>query len=1209
MSDLFSRYRPDTSNLPKFEAPQPPRFDMSGGLTDAQRALIPYIEQVKAEKEQEGRQIQPLKMLLDVLQRGQYVSANVVDEIITSARDDEPLGQDVWDVLEAAWQGVTGERKGSYKDILTERLGWEDRPGKVDWADVVGFTGDVLLDPLTYVGGFGPSSGAKAAAKAYADDAIRLTAREFGERLGTNADELAKFARTSFNRDEFFKLWNESQDAGYRYFVRHGKPSIRRHFAERYKEAYRHGLHTPAEELRDEIAERARNVIPGFEEEAIAKHADELSIFNLTPESGYTDLFGTVQKEADRNDWASRLLEKVEGREGLFGKTVGSTKYQGAGKIAWRFFGKEMNERVGQTWVSRNWDVLRNRLKATKTGGKLSDAWWYVMNETPIGEIKAAFGIRNPYQTALRQTELEAGHQALKVAEYNNVKDVIEAIEGFDDETRDLFVRAMDYSEHVSHSGTFGKGEGYTIFDLLADPEKMAELGIGDGAKIAELATNVRKITQKWFNEYQGWAREGIVKEMDEIVNYLPVSLTNPMRKRGSAYARDLGGATPGIAQSRSATRSALIGHEKAALKWILGLNDAAADTMIRHYHEAEITMDLQEMLLARAYAQAKVAKRVNMIRSMREFGIPFHHVAEPLQSAMAKAGAQLQDMGLTVVEDGALKGYLFDKEVGDILNRAAKMTDPSNFGLLRRAINWYTTWWKGIVTMTTGFHARNFYSNEMVLFQKFGLRSFSPDHQQAALAGVVYALHKTNPKTFLKEIGGDEKWLNRMLAKRYGNFSVEELADEALRRGVIAEAQMGFGSKGLQEKMREALTDRTWKEKLTEKANPFSHKFVGRDVSYRVGAYVENKARFQAFLMDYGEVAARNVDIATLADDAARLAADDDAFKYASMEAKKLLLDYEDLTDFERDVMKNVIPFYTWLRKAIAVQVELALNYPELYAMIPKMMDAFEMENPDVDQNMLPEYMKQLGMFPTHEAEDGTLAFFNPNFPFQEINKIPLMFEEGSLFPALSGEEIRDDIINAVHPFIKGAASMMTEKGYDFFYRRELDAQADSPLLIRYFVSNPKAMEMTDGLLRTIGFEDGLNARLDENGKLQIDARIAHTLENFIPVLRRIEDVILLGQEAGEWFGIGIEDALEAYTNAQDDYEGLRQSFQVLSRWAGVKFYPLDTEDTESRYKADIYHEATGRKREAERYLPGAVRRRAEYRERLDETIRKLGI
>lgn len=59
-------------------------------------------------------------------------------------------GGDLGDSLKAAWEHFKGDEETQFKEILKDnRLGldFEDRKGKVDLVDVLGFAGDVVLDP------------------------------------------------------------------------------------------------------------------------------------------------------------------------------------------------------------------------------------------------------------------------------------------------------------------------------------------------------------------------------------------------------------------------------------------------------------------------------------------------------------------------------------------------------------------------------------------------------------------------------------------------------------------------------------------------------------------------------------------------------------------------------------------------------------------------------------------------------------------------------------------------------------------------------------------------------------------------------------------------------------------------------------------------------------------------------------------------------
>jgi hypothetical protein len=79
-----------------------------------------------------------------------------------------------------------------------------------------------------------------------------------------------------------------------------------------------------------------------------------------------------------------------------------------------------------------------------------------------------------------------------------------------------------------------------------------------------------------------------------------------------------------------------------------------------------------------------------------------------------------------------------------------------------------------------------------------------------------------------------------------------------------------------------------------------------------------------------------------------------------AGMSVKKYLFDYQDLTNFERDVLKRVVPFYTWSRKNIPLQLEAFVTNPGKQLMIQKIKDNIEVASgPDSAQAILPDWLK----------------------------------------------------------------------------------------------------------------------------------------------------------------------------------------------------------------------------------------------------------
>lgn len=63
---------------------------------------------------------------------------------ITSAQEGDSA-------LKGAWEGLSGQKDTEFKEVLMNTGGFEDEKGKLDLVDVLGYAGDVFLDPVNYI--------------------------------------------------------------------------------------------------------------------------------------------------------------------------------------------------------------------------------------------------------------------------------------------------------------------------------------------------------------------------------------------------------------------------------------------------------------------------------------------------------------------------------------------------------------------------------------------------------------------------------------------------------------------------------------------------------------------------------------------------------------------------------------------------------------------------------------------------------------------------------------------------------------------------------------------------------------------------------------------------------------------------------------------------------------------------------------------------
>jgi hypothetical protein len=151
-----------------------------------------------------------------------------------------------------------------------------------------------------------------------------------------------------------------------------------------------------------------------------------------------------------------------------------------------------------------------------------------------------------------------------------------------------------------------------------------------------------------------------------------------------------------------------------------------------------------------------------------------------------------------------------------------------------------------------------------------------------------------------------------------------------------------------------------------------------------------------------------------------------------------KYLFDYSrGLTNFEKNKVRPLIPFYSWMRFNIPLQIQAIFEDPARYSKIPKFIESIEAMTRDWQGIEAPDYTQELHAVRLPAIINSKPVLFNPNLPFQDINRMPLpqISQSGSVgFP---------DVLSNLTPFVKLFGEMVPEKGYNTFLDAPIERYA----------------------------------------------------------------------------------------------------------------------------------------------------------------------
>lgn len=152
-----------------------------------------------------------------------------------------------------------------------------------------------------------------------------------------------------------------------------------------------------------------------------------------------------------------------------------------------------------------------------------------------------------------------------------------------------------------------------------------------------------------------------------------------------------------------------------------------------------------------------------------------------------------------------------------------------------------------------------------------------------------------------------------------------------------------------------------------------------------RTGRFIENEARGVNFL--------------------ANLALTGDPVT-AAERTKKFLFDYDNLSDFEKNIVKRAMPFYTWTGKNMVLQAEQLLKQPGKFANQFKAVNNFAEQPNEQEKALLPDWMqnKFVGKLSPNKIGEQRY-FYSLGSPLESVAQMasnPLKGAVGMISPAL---------------------------------------------------------------------------------------------------------------------------------------------------------------------------------------------------------------
>jgi hypothetical protein len=363
-------------------------------------------------------------------------------------------------------------------------------------------------------------------------------------------------------------------------------------------------------------------------------------------------------------------------------------------------------------------------------------------------------------------------------------------------------------------------------------------------------------------------------------------------------------------------------------------------------------------------------------------------------------------------IDNGFNTYVLPDLIVADLNSYGKMMLNEQSSVILNIYDKFLQNWKTQATAINPGFHIRNATSNIFQNYLNVGAEAINPKNQYYAA----------------KLLGNDVEYLKNTFidVKGKGKISLYDIQQKAIQTGAldlrgrfasetsnivdntnptgtvtqnVANTNKGFNINKLNPlsqifDVTDPVTNKFNKnrilETLTQKPQDFvtnNNQFVLYQLGRNAGSTVESHAKALNFLANVKNGA---------------------DFLEAADNTKKFLFDYSDLSDIEQKVFKRVVPFYTWMRKNIPLQLEMLFDKPFIYKGYGIAKENIERASgnqrlDDTEKNEFAQNWIQLPFTSKGKSGKPEPMFFNPSLPLADLERADVTSLPKTLFSSFT--------------------------------------------------------------------------------------------------------------------------------------------------------------------------------------------------------------